>query len=46
MTLGCRNNNGILTDYSNVKIYDVKIYTSDLTDVAIVQNYISATEQA
>lgn len=46
MTLGCRNNNGTLTDYSNVKIYDVKIYTSDLPDVAIVQNYISATEQA
>ena len=44
MTLGCRNNNGTLTDYSNVKIYDVKIYTSDLPDVAIVQNYISATE--
>lgn len=46
MTLGCRNASGVLSNYSNVKIYDIKVYTSDLTDVAEVQNYISATEQA
>ena len=24
--LGCRNSNGILSNYSSVKIYDVKVY--------------------
>ncbi len=43
---GCRNNNGVLNRYSNVTIYDMKVYTTTLTELAIVQNYISATEQA
>ena len=44
--LGCRNVKGQLSRYSNITIYDFKIYTSSQTDFAIVQNYISATEQA
>lgn len=43
---GCRNNKGIRTKFSNVNIYDIKIYTSSQSEYAIVQNYISATEQA
>jgi len=43
---GCRNNNGILSKYSNIILYDIKLYTSSQSDFAIVQNYISATEQA
>lgn len=46
MTLGCRNAGGVLSNFTNVKIYDVKIYTSDLSDMAETQNAISATEQA
>lgn len=56
--LGCRyegnplnisnivRNTGIKSRFSNITIYDLKIYTSSQTDFAIVQNYISATEQA
>ena len=43
---GCRNDKGILSRFANVTIYDIKIYTAPQTEVAIVQNYISATEQA
>lgn len=41
--LGCRNNK---TLYSNVSFYDIKIYTSYLSEMAVVQNYISAFEHA
>ena len=44
--LGCRNDNGTLSRFSDVTFYDIKLYTSSQSDVAIVQNYISATEQA
>lgn len=44
--LGCRNDNGKRSRFSNVSIYDIKIYTSSQSEYAIVQNYISATEQA
>lgn len=44
--LGCRYDNGIRSRFSNVTIYDTKIYTSSQSEYAIVQNYISATEQA
>ena len=45
--LGCRyNQNGVRSHYSNVTFYDIKIYTSSQTESAIVQNYMSATEQA
>ena len=54
--LGCRyegnpiiggvRNTGTKSRFSNVTIYDLKLYTSSQTDFAIVQNYISATEQA
>ena len=43
---GCRNDKGILSNFSSVTIYDIKLYTSSQTEFAIVQNYISATEQA
>lgn len=43
---GCRNDNGVRSRFSNVSIYDIKIYTSSQSEYAIVQNYISATEQA
>ena len=41
--LGCRND---LSHQSIVKIFDFKLYTAPQSDVTIVQNYISATEQA
>lgn len=41
--LGCRND---LTHQSICNIYDFKIYTAPQSDVTLVQNYISATEQA
>lgn len=44
--LGCRYNNGQRSNFSDVYIYDFKIYTSSQSEYAIVQNYISATEQA
>ena len=44
--LGCRNNNGVCSRFSDVTFYDIKLYTSSQSDFAIVQNYISATEQA
>ena len=44
--LGCRNNAGVLSNFSNISIYDLKLYTSSQTEYAIVQNFISATEQA
>ncbi len=44
--LGCRNNNGVLSRFSSLTIYDIKLYTSSQSEFAIVQNYISATEQA
>lgn len=43
---GCRNDNGVRSRFSDVNIYDIKIYTSSQSEYAIVQNYISATEQA
>lgn len=43
---GCRNDKGTLSHFSNVTIYDIKLYTSSQTEFAIVQNFISATEQA
>lgn len=43
---GCRYDNGVRSRFSNVSIYDIKIYTSSQSEYAIVQNYISATEQA
>lgn len=43
---GCRNDNGKRSRFSNISIYDIKIYTSSQSEYAIVQNYISATEQA
>lgn len=36
----------MLSRFSNVTFYDIKLYTSSQSDFAIVQNYISATEQA
>lgn len=44
--LGCRNDNGILSRYSNAYFYDLKVYTSSQSEYAVVQNYMSATEQA
>ena len=44
--LGCRYDNGIRSRFSNVTIYDIKLYTSSQSEYSIVQNYISATEQA
>lgn len=44
--LGCRNDNGVLSSYANVTFYDIKLYTSSQTEYAIVQNYMSATQQA
>ena len=44
--LGCRNFNGTLSNYCATKIYDLKIYQDSQFDCDIVQNYISATEQA
>lgn len=41
--LGCRND---LSHPSICKIFDCKLYTAAQSDVTIVQNYISATEQA
>lgn len=41
--LGCRND---LTNQANCYIYDFKLYAQNQTDLAIVQNFISATEQA
>lgn len=43
---GCRNDKGTLSRYSNITIYDIKLYTSSQTEYAIVQNYMSALEQA
>jgi hypothetical protein len=43
---GCRNNSGVKSMFSDVNIYDIKIYTSSLNMKDIVQNYISAVEQA
>ena len=43
---GCRNDNGVRSKYSNLNIYDIKLYTSSQPDYAIVQNYMSAFEQA
>lgn len=43
---GCKNNNGVLSDFSSLNIYDLKIYTKSQINYTIVQNYISATEQA
>ena len=44
--LGCRNDNGIRSRFSNVTFYDIKVYTSSQSEFAIVQNYMSAHEQA
>lgn len=44
--LGCRNDAGVRSRFSNVTFYDIKLYTSSQSEYAIVQNYISATEQA
>lgn len=44
--LGCRNDNNNRSRFSDVSIYDMKLYTSSQSEYAIVQNYISATEQA
>lgn len=30
--LGCKNNNGILSNYSNLKIYDFKLYSSSQSE--------------
>lgn len=46
LTLGCRNDNGSRSNFSNVNIYDIKMYTSPLSEVAVVQNYISSVEHA
>ena len=43
---GCRNDNGTLSRFSNITIYDIKLYTSSQSEYAIVKNYISANEQA
>lgn len=43
---GCRNDNGTRSRFSDVSIYDIKVYTSSQSEYSIVQNYISATEQA
>lgn len=43
---GCRNDNGKRSHFSDCTIYDIKIYTSSQSEFSIVQNYISATEQA
>ena len=42
----CKNTNGVLSNYSNINIYDFKVYTRSQSELAIVQNYMSATEQA
>ena len=44
--LGCRNDAGTLSKFSDVSFYDVKLYTSSQSEYAIVQNYIAAMEQA
>lgn len=44
--LGCRNDNGKLSRFSNVSFYDFKLYTSSQSEYAVVQNWMSATEQA
>lgn len=44
--LGCRNDAGVLSKFSDVSFYDVKLYTSSQSEYAVVQNYIAATEQA
>lgn len=44
--LGCRNDNGNLSKFSTVSFYDFKIYTATQSEVTLIQNYISATEQA
>ena len=41
--LGCRND---LSNQANCNIYDFKLYAQNQSDLAIVQNFISATEQA
>lgn len=43
---GCRYDKGYRSNFSNVNIYDIKVYTSSQSEYSIVQNYISATEQA
>lgn len=43
---GCRNDKGKRSHFSDCTIYDIKVYTSSQSEFAIVQNYISATEQA
>ena len=35
-----------MSRFSDVSFYDIKVYTKSQPEVAIVQNYISATEQA
>ena len=53
--LGCRyegqkitgaRDTGNKSRFSNITVYDLKLYTSSQTDLAIVQNYMSAVEQA
>lgn len=43
---GCRYNSGTISNYSDITIYDIKLYTSAQNYANITQNYISAYEQA
>lgn len=44
--LGGRCIDGFIDNSSNVTFYDIKLYTQELQDVNIIQNWMSATEQA
>ena len=46
MYFGCRNNNGTFSNFTSCNIYDIKIYQASQYDCDVVQNMISATEQA
>ena len=40
--IGCRNDNGVLSNYSNVMVHDIKLYTTQLYDEEVVRNKMSA----
>lgn len=44
--LGCAQAKGVRNRFSNVTFYDIKLYTSSQSELAVVQNFISATLQA
>lgn len=44
--VGCRNDKGTLSAYSNVTVHDIKLYTTGLYDEEVVRNKMSATVYA